>query len=305
MDWRKSLEELAKESKSLSSVRLAAFSDLSAEDLVSFKELWKGIPVERRRKMLARLTELAEDNLELNFDAIFRHSLEDPDAEVRLLAIEGLGESEEPSLVEPLIKRLQGDASERVRAAAAQGLGRFVLLAELNKLRPHYARRLEKVLLDVIGHGGQPLEVRRRAVEAIAPLSQPGVTQLIHDAYLSSEPEMKVSAVYAMGRNCDPRWLPILLREMGNDDPEMRYEAALACGELGEEEAVPSLANLLRDDDTQVQEAAIQVLGKIGGNEAHRLLRQLLTSEEARLVEVARDALQEAEVTEGPFSSFG
>lgn len=304
MEWQKSLEELARESRNLSSVRLAALSDLAAQDLARLQELWQGIPVGRRRKVLARLTELAEDNLELNFDAIFRHSLDDPDAEVRVLAIEGLAESEEPSLVDALLWRLQNDDAVKVRAAAAQALGRFALLAELNKLRPHYARRIEKGLLDILSDSGQPLEVRRRGLEAIAPFNQPGVTQLIHDAYHSQESGIRVSALYAMGRNCDPRWLPILIRELSSPDPEMRYEATIACGEMGEAEAVPHLAGVLRDDDAQVQEAAIQSLGKIGGNEARRLLHRLLASDELRLAAAAREALEEAEVAEDPFSSL-
>ena len=48
---------------------------------------------------MQRLIEMAEDNLDADFNSLFRLSLKDEDAEVRAKAIEGLWESDDRSLV--------------------------------------------------------------------------------------------------------------------------------------------------------------------------------------------------------------
>lgn len=298
IDWRKGLEELARTAKEAATSRVAALSDLAQSDAEVFCQMWQAIKVERRRHIVSRMVEMAEDNMELNFDAVFRTCLEDPDAAVRLKAVEGLGESDEPYLIELLLSVLHQDAEEGVRAAAAMALGRFTLLAELKKLRPSYAERLETALLEVLDHGDQPLEVRRRVVEAIGPLSSPRVTQLLQEAYSSQHQAMRASALHAMGSNCDRRWLPVLVQELSSPEAELRYEAATACGEMGEEDVVPHLAGLTRDPEPQVQEAALTALGKIGTSEAKRVLRESLKGNDGRLQDAAVEALREAETDE-------
>ncbi len=75
--------------------------------------------------------DLAEEEPKLNFDAIFHACLLDPDEIVRVRAIEGLWEYENNSIIDRFITMLKEDCQESVRAAAAQALGRFALLAEL------------------------------------------------------------------------------------------------------------------------------------------------------------------------------
>lgn len=298
MTPREVLLRLLDPEKKVSASQLTALNDLSAQELAEFGKLWLQIDVERRRSTISMLVQLAEDNVELNFDAVFRFCLQDPDARVRLEALDGLGECEDPRLIEPLLHLLKEDHEEAVRAAAAGALGKFVLLAELNKLSPRYMSNIKSILLEMIKDKGQPLEVRRRSLEAISPLSHPEVAQAIEEAYRSSELPLQVSALYAMGRNCDPRWLPILLKELSSPYPEMRYEAAHACGELGEEAAVAHLIPLLEDKDPEVYQAAISALGKIGGREAKNALLHLIRSGDYAKAVIAQEALEELEAYE-------
>lgn len=304
IDWRKGLEELVGEAKTVSASRVAALSDLSQSDMVSFRQMWQGMKAERRRQIVSRMVELAEDNVDLSFESVFRLLLDDPDGGVREKAIEGLAESDEPHLIESLLRALRQDGEVRVRAAAAVALGRFVLLAELGKLRASYGERLLAALLEVLDHSDQPVEVRRRVVEAIAPFSNPRVVQVIQDAYGSPARPMKASALHAMGRNCDRRWLPVLLKELASPEADLRYEAAIACGELGEEDAIPHLVHLTRDPDPQVQEAAVTALGRIGTSEAKRALRESMRGNDGHLRDAALEALREGEAGDAPFSSY-
>ncbi len=245
---------------------------------------------------------LTEDNLELNFDSIFKYCLKDQDAEVRSKAIEGLWESEEASLINPLMNLLEQDSSEKVQAAAATALGKFAMLAEHKKLRSCHTSKVCQALLTVTGDKSKPIEVRRRALEAVAPLSLPQVKEAIMETYRGHNFRLRIGSIYAMGKNCDHSWLPILLKELANADAEIRYEAIGACSELGEKEAVPYLMELTNDPDVDVRLATIQALGKIGGSEAKKCLEQCLDNPSEVVQQAAEQALDELETAEGPFS---
>jgi HEAT repeat protein len=181
-------------------------------------------------------------------------------------------------------------------------LGKFAMLAELGKLRLSHASRVCQALLGVISDKSRVVEVRRRALEAAAPLSLSQVEGAITEAYHSHNRKLEISAIYAMGKNCNGSWLSILLRELSNSDAEIRYEAAGACGELGEEEAAPYLVELIGDPDVDVQVAALQALGKIGGSNAKECLWQCLNSPSEVIRQAAEEALYGLEVEENPFT---
>jgi len=288
--------------KPLLSSRLVELSNLNAQELALFEKAWQTIEPKRRRQIIYRLVELAENNFELDFEGIFKRRLKDEDADVQSKAIEGLWESEETGLIDPLIELLEPENAEKVQATAATALGKFAMLAELEKLRPKHKTRVCRALLGVIEDTSRSLEIKRRALEAAAPLSLPQMEKAIARAYQSGVPRLKTSAIFAMGKNCDLRWLPILIRELTNADAEIRYEAAQACGELGEKEAAPYLSELTTDPDIDVQLAAIQALGRIGGPEAKDSLERCLTDDSEVIQQAAEEALAELEAGEDPLS---
>jgi len=292
--------DLGNSDKPLLNSRLIDLSNLNSEELRLFEQAWATIKPKRQRQIMSRLIELAEGNVELNFESIFRNRLKDQDAEVQSKAIEGLWESEDASLINPLINLLEQDGPEKVQVAAAIGLGKFAMLAEHKKLRSCHTPKVCQALLTAIDDKSKPIEVRRRALEAVAPLSLPQVKEAIMNAYQSHDSKLKINAIYAMGRNCDCSWLPTLLKELASDDAEIRYEAGGACGELGEEEAVLPLIGLINDPDIDVQLAAIQALGKIGGTEAKEHLQHCLNNPSEAIRQAAEQALQELEAGEDP-----
>ena len=299
---KETIAELGNSGQPLLSSKLAELSNLNSEELGFFEQVWATIEPKRRQQIISRLVELAEGDFELNFDSIFKNCLKDQDAEVRSKAIEGLWEDEEPSLINPLIELLEQDSSEKVQAAAATALGKFAMLAEHNKLRPCHVPKVCQALLTVLSDKSKPLEVQRCALEAAAPISLPPVEKAITEAYHSDNYKLRVSSIYAMGKNHNPSWLPILVKELGSADAETRYEAAGACGELGEEEAAPHLINLVDDPDTEAQLAVIRALGKIGGTEAKNCLEKCQDSPSEVIQQAAEQALYELEVGEDPLS---
>jgi hypothetical protein len=274
-------------------------SDLGREDLGALEAAWPGLPTERRQSIVQDLQEIAEANFEVSFDAVFQMGLEDEDAEVRATSIRALWESEDPKLMAAFIQALQHDPDAMVRAAAASALGRFVYLGEIEELPEQQLRRVEHTLLAVIA-GDDELEVRRRALEAVAYSSRPEVPPLISNAYDSLDPKLRVSAVFAMGRNGDiQKWGKKVKAELESREPEMRFEAARAAGELELGDAVRTLADLLSDVDTQVQEAAIWSLGQIGGDFARQTLqRRLKQTDDEEEQDYVQEALDNLDFTD-------
>jgi len=297
------IAKLVNPNTKLSDSWLTDLSILNAAGLKQLEQAWPTIELKRRRQIMYRLVELAEDNFELDFDEIFKGRLKDEDAEVRSKAIEGLWENEEASLIEPLIDLLEKDSSEEVQAAAATALGKFALLAELEKLRPNHRDKISQSLLSVINDQAKPVEVKRRALEAAAPLTLPQMNKAIAEAYQSGDNKLKISALFTMGKSGNTSWLPILLKELTSTDTEIRYEAAGACGELGEEEAASYLCELVNDPDIDVQLAAIQALGKIGGPEAKGCLEKCLNHPDEAIQAAAKQALSQMEAEEDPLFS--
>ena len=294
------LAHIADTSQPLSNAEMGELSDLSTNEVKQFEAAWAQMDTERKRQILSRLEDLTDDNVELNFDRIYRSAIYDIDDAVRREAVEGLWENCDPSLVRPLLRLVQQDPASEVRSAAATALGRFALLAEHQKISAENRARISQTLLAIIHNNDEPIEVRRRSLEAIAPISLPEVTQVIWEAYRREEPELRISSVYAMGRNCDLLWMPTVLNEMDDDDPEMRYEAATAAGEMGEAESIPRLIELTWDADMEVKLAAIRALGKIGGQEAKQRLQTLLASKSQAVREAAEQAVAETVQYEEP-----
>ena len=299
---KETIAELSNSDKPLLYSRLADLSNLNSVELEVWEQAWATIKPERQRQIMSRLIELAEDNVELDFESIFRNRLKDRDAEVQSKAINGLWESGDASLVDPLVHLLGQAGSEQVQAAAAAGLGKFAMLAEHNKLRSSHTDKICQALLTAINDKSKTPEVRLQALAAAAPLSRPRVKEAIANAYQSDDTRIKINAIYAMGKNCDRSWLPILLEELGSDDTATRYEAAVAFGEMGEEAAVPLLIRLTDDADTDVRLAAIKALGEIGSAQAKKHLQHCRENSAEVIRQAAGQALEELAAGEDPLS---
>lgn len=284
------LDHLRDVSQPFPATLLYHFSNLTKSNLAALEAAWPEAPVERRRGVMHDLNELGEANPEVVFEDAFRLGLEDEDAEVRATAVNSLWESEDEHLIAPFIEFLQHDPDPAVRAAAASALGRFVYLGEIEELPAPQFHRIAEVLLAVV-QGNDELDVRRRALEAVAYSGRAEIAPLISTAYASPETKWRVSAIFAMGRTADDQWDAQVQSELHNTLPEIRFEAARAAGELELPDAVPELALLVDDVDTQVREAAIWSLSQIGGPDAQKVLTRLLKKADADERDFIQDAL--------------
>ena len=302
MSLESCLESIANPSSNVPVGDFIELSDLSPAELGLFARTWFGITAERQHSIIAALVEEAEDTPELDFSAVFKMCLKDSDEAVQEKAMEGLWEQEDRSIIPTLTQILYSEKSPRVRAAAAVGLGKFTVLVQEGKLLPKDGQSIHDSLMRVLQDQEQPLEVRRRSLEAIAPFNTVDINEYLNWGYHSEDLDLKSSSIFAMGRTGEPVWLPLLIKELQSPEPSIRYESAHACGELGEEDAVPHLISLLQDDDYQVQLAGVTALGKIGGPLAKKVLLHCVKDGDAVLEDAARAELQNVEFLEDPMA---
>ena len=281
---------------------LGRLSGLAPEEQRELLQVWSDIPTARRLMIIRAVTGMAEDNIEMEFTALLCASLKDDDASVRASAAAGLWETVDRTVIAPLTAMLENDDSHEARAAAASALGHFAEMAEAGKLIERDAAMLQSALLGAVEDEAEEAAVRRRALEAIAPMRHPDVPGWIRWAYQSGEPLLRQSAVYAMGRTCDPAWLPAIVAEFGSDVAAMRFEAANAARELADAKTLPYLHELTGDDDPQVALAAVHAVGGIGGTAARKLLKHYVEQGDPTLSEAAQEALRVLEADEGDFS---
>ncbi|MGD0354377.1 MAG: HEAT repeat domain-containing protein [Dehalococcoidia bacterium] len=296
------IDKILNSDKEVLNSEIAVLSDLNDNDLAKFRTAWRNVDIQKRSSLISKMVGISEDHLILDFTRIYKLGLDDPDENIRIKSLEGLELEDKYIYARPIIKVLKSDESEVVRAVAARALSKFALMAELGDVPESLSRDIFSALLDTLENTKEPLVVRRRALEAVAPFRQELVEDYIEDYYHSEDAKVKASAIFAMGLNCSSRWLDVLIEEMQSKTPEFRYEAAKASGEIEDEQAVPYLLNLLNDDDREVQDAAIMSLGKIGGKEAKQALQRLSKSKDARIKDAANAALTELSACEDPLS---
>jgi HEAT repeat protein len=302
MTLEQAIEELGDTNKRLSATQLAQLSHLERDDQRLLAELWPDLEVNRRYRILAELAELAEDNIDLNFDAVFKTGLEDEEPSVRAAALRGLTEYEGRDLIATLAELVRNDVERDVRREAAIALGRYAVAAELGYLRQSDVDAVTGALTDGAEDTDEDEEVRARAIEALGAVTSEETENLIESIYQEDSLGLKIGAVDAMGRSCNEAWLPLVLREMQNPAPEMRHAAAFAAGEIGNESAVQPLKRVaVEDPDAEVRLTAVQALGEIGGQLAKVALKSVLYEGDEDLHEAIGEAIEQIDLTESLF----
>ena len=241
--------------------------------------------------------------------------LKDKDETVRKLAVTAAWDYPDVDIIDVLFDIVYHDRSEDVRAKAVVTLGRFIYegsIADYNypwvtleedplkeeSLPEKDFLRVKQFLLDLFEDERQPLDVRRFAVESLSFLVAPDVIALIREAYEHPDANMKVSAIFAMGRNGNEGWADILLHELNSPLPELQFEATRAAGEFGLQEAAPALMELADSENKDLALEAIWSLGRTGGTGVRPFLEEYADSSDADVSEVAEAALDELGLTE-------
>ena len=278
---------------------LAKLSGLNRTQVDEFAATWSGLAIHERLRIVRTLSDMAFDNVELDFNDLFIRFLSDPSAEIRAVALEGLWEDDRPSTADAMIKLIRDDADEGVRASGLDGIGRFANRIALGEVNRHLAERIRQVLRDYVGPTTSHF-LRGRAIAAAGYITEPEFQEATRLAYGAEDLGVRASAVEAMGRSCNEKWFDIIAREFASEYPELRFESARAAGETEDERFLPALVEALGDEDSEVRLAAIEALGAIGGPRARQALHQVKQNGDVAMQEAADLALDELEVINDP-----
>jgi HEAT repeat protein len=159
-----------------------------------------------------------------------------------------------PAAVHALVAALK-DTHGGVRGGAARALGgiKDVQAVEplVAALRDRYTARHAVAALDKIDPEWRKGQATGRAV--------PGFVAALGDA----DPEVRHSAVWALGQVRDVRAVEPLIAALRDTDQDVRAAAVRALGEIGDVRAIEPLVAALRDSNRSVRLAAREALGSV------------------------------------------
>jgi HEAT repeat protein len=159
------------------------------------------------------------------------------------------------------------DPDFRVRAAAADSLG---LIGSKKAVQP-----LVKALKD------RHYQVQDAAADALARIGSPSVEPLL-PMLEYVKPEVRIKAVYALGKIGDKRAVEPLLSMLDDRKIDVQIEAVEALGNIGAESSVAPLIDLLKAENRQIRDAAADALVKSGKVAVESLIK-LLEDHESQL----------------------
>ncbi len=264
---------------------------------------------ETKDQKLARLRYIGtgEDRFFHDFSQEIEAYLEDEDADVRTHAVACLWDYPEPAYIDVLIDIAENDPSLQVCHKAIVTLGRFIYEGEMadygydwgpygeDELPEEDFRRVYDYLTRLIEDESRSLDERRYAVEALSFYHDPHVLDVIEQAYHHPEKQMRISAVFAMGRNGNlRRWEDYILEALYSTDPDLEFEAVRAAGNARVERANRQLMRIAADPtDKELRMAAIWSLGQLGLEESFETLDDLRFDFDPEIREVAEVAFDE------------
>ena len=248
---------------------------MTREELRTIEPVWNPLPAVAKHRVLQALNEASEAMFELNFRAIALLCLEDASSLVRAASIDLLWIDDSADTMRALMRMAESDHDAAVRARALEQLGRFILLGEYGDVPADLAAEAQSLVFGIHSDPEEPVEIRRRSLEALANSSHPMVSSLIETAYADGNHELRIGAIYAMGRTCNSIWRAKLLDELESTDGECVYEAIRACGQIPLHEAVRRVGEFTLSEDQEIQMISIWSLGEIGGRQAFEMLSSL------------------------------
>ena len=234
-----------------SEVDVQRFSDLDLQNVESLKLTWQKIPTETRKTIVFQAIQLSDESIDYEYSRFARIVFDDIDPIIRRASIELVQETED-RLTARCLRGLLADPEEEVAAAAAEALGRYVLLTEMSLFDKEEGSKIVEDLREITSQD-KAVELRAGAIESLASIDLDWVQPLIIDAYYDSDDRMRLSAVRAMGRTASSSWLEYIYEQLEVEDPFFRLEAVLAIAEIADESSIDSLSILFEDEDAEDQ----------------------------------------------------
>lgn len=229
------------------------------------------------------------------------------DEEARLDVLEEVGEADDELALE-LLRLLESDAPEELRAAVAIALGPTleIMDTEVNDegrienpsgmapLSQEVYDRVTDTLRRVCLDEGQPVLLRRRALEAAVRSPKRWQEEVIRSAWAGTDPDWRLTAVFGMGYLMQADFTAEVETAFASDSVDLKGEAIRAAGLRGLEALLPEVTAIAGDADAEpeLRYAAVEALGYLGDEDSVELLHELAESDDEMLASLAEEALQ-------------
>jgi len=278
---------------------LNLFSDIRPLELQTLLDIWEHVNLNRKLSLLEGLESLSKTDTLVSFDDFASAILNDPEASVRAHAIRLLLECDDVKLVPTYLDLLKNDPDVKVRAEAANVLGLFMDLGELEEIPEDVHGEIRSVLLES-ANGEKEAHIRRRALESLGWSSHADVMSLVESAFEMDENSWKASALTAMGRSANDHWEDRILRSLLDENDLVRKAAVQGAGLVPLKSArVPLLRMLGEEENDEIMSAVIWSLSQIGGEDVSTYLEAMLAeTEDDDLIDFLEEALDNLAFTE-------
>jgi HEAT repeat protein len=190
-------------------------------------------------------------------------ALADPDVQVRVSALQGLASTQSTSALSEISARLS-DPEPEVRYQAIDSLSR--LAASPIDFSPH----INTLLSDA------DLQVRIRAAQALLQASDhPQAASILHKLAVDGNPVIRAQALTALGCCREMAAFDLAASALADAQPVVRKAACQALVALDPHQAPDILIRHLDDGDSSVRQALADAFGKIGEPALAPLLQAL------------------------------
>ncbi len=191
-------------------------------------------------------------------ELLLTRALHDRFVEVRILAVQALGQRHMSEAVESIGGCLR-DTHNPMRIAASIALGEIG------------GERAMSLLLAAMNHADrQQRDVLCRSIATLGFIAiGPAMDVLLGSPDLNA----RLGAVWTLGKISDQRAVPLLIELIRDSQPKVRSSAAGALGKIPGPQSIAALSSAMRDPNQYVRAAVINALGKIGGTQQLDLLR--------------------------------
>ena len=181
-----------------------------------------------------------------------KEALADPDATVRLAAVEGARIIKDAGLGKILVERFPAEKDAAIRKAT--------LLALADAKDANALGLVATVLRDPTA-SSETLADAVTAAEKIG--GKEAVTALTETVGRDAAPEVLTAALTALGTLKGAPALPAVTKRLTHTDAKVRIAAVNALAGIGGEPAVAPVSGVLGDKEAEVRRAAVQALGKL------------------------------------------
>ena len=295
------ISNLRDETAPINTAYLHTFSDISFDDLSQIKRIWGDLSIDRKVLLLQHLLVLMEADTLISCDDFSVFAMEDQDPRVKCQAISLLWENSDLKLVPAFIEMLVANPDVTVNAAAADALGKFVLLGELDEIPQETADTVRDALLKKYKTTGDDL-TKQKVVESLGYIANDEVTALIKKATKDPSKQWQLSALVAIAHSANDIWDKFVVEKLAEKDQDVQIEAIRAAGELEIASAKEPIIQILQESASDEEEhlQAILALSKIGGRDVRQILEELLeTSDNEEETDLLEIALENMDLTDG------